>query len=250
MSKTLLVIGASSEIGCSLLRRQAHSYDKIVAHYCSSYEALEQVKREIGFGDETQFVPIQADLTEEGSVDRMLSFMEQQGLYPDHIVHLAANKLSALHFVTCPKERYEEDFRCSVSAFVEIARRMLPSMTKKKNGRIVIMLTACTHNVPPKFFAPYVTAKYALLGLMKALAVEFASKGISVNAVSPEMTDTRFLADLPELAIELNREQSVMGRNLHVDEVVPTIEFLLSEEAGCITGQNILISGVKRGSIF
>lgn len=107
------------------------------------------------------------------------------------------------------------------------------------------MLSACTQNNPPKFMSAYVTAKYALLGLMKSLASDYAEKGICVNAISPDMIETKFLDGVPNAAVRMTAEKSVMGRLLNVDEVVPAFEFLLSDAADKITGQNIFITGVK-----
>ena len=105
------------------------------------------------------------------------------------------------------------------------------------------MLTSYTDNMPPRFMTPYISAKYALLGLMKALSVEYADKGIMINAVSPGMMETKFLAKTFEHAVEQNAAKSPFGRNLYVDEIIPTIKFLMSDGADRITGQNIIISG-------
>lgn len=82
----------------------------------------------------------------------------------------------------------------SVAAMIEAIKAdgRIPNMAKKKYGRIVFMLTSCTINNPPKYQSSYVTVKYALLGLMKALAVEYADRGITVNGVSPDMMETKF----------------------------------------------------------
>ena len=59
------------------------------------------------------------------------------------------------------------------------------------------MLTSCTTNIPPKYLASYVTSKYALLGLVKALSNEYADKGIRINGISPSMIETKFLENIP-----------------------------------------------------
>ncbi len=85
--------------------------------------------------------------------------------------------------------------------------------------------------------------EYALLGLMKALSVEYADRGIMVNGISPSMMETKFLKDVPELIVQQAAMNSPFGRNLLVEEIVPAFEFLLSEGGDRITGQNIVISG-------
>ena len=116
-------------------------------------------------------------------------------------------------------------------------------MAKKRHGKIVFMLSAYLLGVPPKFQSPYITVKYALLGLMRNLSAEYVSKGITVNAVSPDMMETKFLSNLPELVIEQSAKNNPLGRNIRVEEVVPAIEYLLSDAANVVTGQNIGVTG-------
>lgn len=126
-----------------------------------------------------------------------------------------------------------------------MTQAFIPFMKKQKSGKIVVMLTIHTQGVPPSFVAPYVTVKYAMLGLVKSLAVEYAGKGIQVNGVSPEMIDTKFLSDMPDFVKEQSVLNFPMKRFLQVEDVIPTFEYLLSEAADCVTGQNICITGGK-----
>ena len=78
---------------------------------------------------------------------------------------------------------------------------------------------------------------------MKALAVEYAGKGITVNGISPGAVETKFNSELPEFVINQYAEGRASGRNFLVQEVVPTIQFLLSSKSNSITGQNIALYG-------
>ena len=127
-----------------------------------------------------------------------------------------------------------------------ILQKFIPKMSKNKYGKIVFMLSAYLLGVPPKFQSPYITIKYALLGLMRNLAAEYAAKGIMVNAVSPDMMETKFLSELPDLIIEQSAKNNPLGRNIYIDEVVPTIEYLLSSGSDMVTGQNIGVTGGVR----
>lgn len=116
----------------------------------------------------------------------------------------------------------------------------LPHMHRQRYGKIVLMLTANIFDkMPAKFQASYVAVKYALLGLMKSIAVEYEGKGITCNGVSPDMVRTKFLSDLPELLVEQYAANRPLKKILTVDDVVPAFEFLLSEGADCINGMNI-----------
>jgi 3-oxoacyl-[acyl-carrier protein] reductase len=116
-------------------------------------------------------------------------------------------------------------------------------MGRAGSGKIVFVLSSYTINVPPKALADYVTAKYSLLGLMKALASEYADKGVSINAVSPSMAETRFLSELPAKLVEMTADNHPQKRNARPDDIVPLIQFLLSKESSFITGANVPIAG-------
>lgn len=238
-NKILLMLGASSDIGCELIKRNADKYDVILAHYCRSDERLKELQQEIG--DKIQL--LQADFLDRESVQHMIKEIQQRELCPTHIVHLSAPKFYNVKFAKSSWEQFEEGLQTSLRSIVEVARAFVPVMAKARFGRVVFMLTSCVQNTPPKYLSPYVTAKYALLGLMKSLAVEYADKGITVNGVSPDMIETRFLSDISDIIVQKNAMDSPIGRNLTVDDVIPVFEYLLSDEAAAITGQNIAITG-------
>ena len=176
----------------------------------------------------------------------MIDGMIKEQWLPDHIVHLAAPKTTNERFHKMDSVRLDQAFEVSVRSIFHILQSFMPHMSKQKYGRVVFMLTSYCLGLPPKYQSAYVTSKYALLGLMKALATEYDSKGITVNGISPEMIDTKFLSDLPDLIVEENAAKSPLKRNLQVDDVVPMLAYLLSDAAEAITGQNIAITGGMR----
>ena len=88
--------------------------------------------------------------------------------------------------------KFQNDIDIALRSLVIILNSFISDMTKAKFGKIVVMLTSCTTNIPPKYLASYVTSKYALLGLVKSLANEYADKGIRINGVSPSMIFTKY----------------------------------------------------------
>lgn len=239
--KTLFVTGASSELGCSLIENVADNYDIVVAHYRSSVERLLPLEEKLG----AKLMLVQADFSDSVSVRKMLDFFSEREIKPDHIVHMAALPMENKHFKKQSWCNFAENIETDLRPIVEILGEFLPAMSKQKYGKVIFMLTSCTVGMPPKYTTVYTTAKYALLGLMKSLAAEYAEKGITVNGVSPEMIDTRFLKDLPDLIKEMNAQNMPQKENLKVEQVVPTLAFLLSDGADMISGQNIAITDAK-----
>ncbi len=240
--KVLLVTGASSDVGSELIKTIGQEYSRIWAHYMKSTEIVENLR--IEFGD--RIIPIQADFSDLKSTERFIEIIQQSDCYPDHIVHLSSQKAHNLQFHKHNWESYQREIDTSLRSITKILQAFIPRMVKNKYGKIVFMLSAYVLGVPPKFQSPYITVKYALLGLMKNLAAEYATKGITSNAVSPDMMETKFLSDLPDLIKEQNAKNNPLGRNICVKEVIPAIEYFLSPGSNAVTGQNIGITGGAR----
>lgn len=239
MSKVILILGASSDVGLNFIKKNHKEYDMIIAHYCSSRESLDAIRQEIG----EKIVPVQGDFSDNQSIDDMILKIIQVNDSIQYVLHLSAPCIKNIKFAKIPVENYINGFQVQTISIVKILQRIIPFMTKVQYGKIVFLLTSCTNNNPPKYLNDYVTNKYALLGLMKALASEYAEKKICVNAVSPSMMETRFLENIPALIIEQNAKYAPMKRNALVEDVTPMLQFLLSDQSDYITGQNIVVSG-------
>ena len=237
--KVLLITGASSEVGCSLIRSVAGNYETILAHYCHGEEALKELQKEIG----DKLFLLQANFAKQEDVEVMIEKIDSLGLAPDHIVHLPAQKVKPQKFHKTEIGQYQIGFDIAVLSIIKILKHFLPVMGRQRYGKIIFMLTSFTLNAPPKYQAPYITIKYALLGLMRDIAREYADRGIMVNGISPDMIETKFLSDMPEIVVQQNAANSPLGRNLTVDDVIPTFKYLLSDGSDMVTGQNIGVTG-------
>lgn len=239
--KVLLVTGASSEAGIALVRKIYNKYKTIYLHYGHMNDELKQLIEDIS--DRTDVRLLQADFSKQEDVENMISDIQSQGIIPDNIVHISAPKVHNKQFHKEKWESFDVAWDISVRSIVMILKAFVRDMSKGHYGRIVFLLTSNTIGMPAKYQSAYVTYKYALLGLMKSLSVEYMDKGITANAVSPDMMETKFLKNVPDMIVEQNAANSPIGRNIRVEEVAPVIEYLLSDEAEAMTGQNIGITG-------
>jgi 3-oxoacyl-[acyl-carrier protein] reductase len=235
----ILIIGASSAIGCEIIRQIAEDSTVIIAHYNSGKQRLDELSREV----KGQIVPIQADLESEEGIVALIEAVSSLCDSPGKIVFLAAPRLTMVRFkdLTWPDFKYSADMQLQTA--VMLLGRFLPRMAKVEFGRVVFMLSSVTLGVPPANMTHYVAAKYALLGMMKALASEYANRRITVNAVSPSMVETDFLRDIPGKIVELAAQQHPLKRNATPADIAPVVKMLLSDAAGYLTGANIPITG-------
>ncbi|MCR4788930.1 MAG: SDR family oxidoreductase [Lachnospiraceae bacterium] len=238
--KTLLLLGASSEVGNRILEDIGDNYSLIYAHYGKNADGLKSAKER--FGD--KIILIGDDFSSEDAGKKVLEAIEENGIWPDHMIHLAAPGLEHIRFSKSTYDDFEKNLNICFKSAVTVSKDVIKHMDKdKKGGRVIFMLSSVTDGMPPKFMTPYVTAKYALLGFMKSLSTEYAGKGITVNGISPGMMETKFLSGIIDHAIEDNASKSPFGRNLYVEEVIPAFRFLLSDDASKITGQNMVVTG-------
>lgn len=248
-NKVYFITGASSDIGMTFLKtleeqlKEKEQKAVVFAHYAFHAEKLLQLQQE---AVALEIIPLQADLSQSEDVQRLIETVKEQGASPDYIIHLPAAKLTYNKIKQYALEELEKDMAIQVYSLGEIAKAFLPGMAKRKSGKVVVMLSSVTLGMPPKFMSRYVTVKYALLGLMKSMAMEYADKGVNVNGISPNMMETQFLEQIDERIVEMNRENSTKKRNVKVEETVAAIQFLLSEGAGYMNGVNLNLSGGDR----
>ncbi len=241
--KNYLITGASSDIGMSLCRVLAPNANLIVATANNGSAALSSLGEELTskYSDLT-FLTITVNLSVGESVEEMLSEFAEKGITFTHFIHLPSLRPVNAKLKKFDIDRFYTDFELQVSSAIRISREILPSMAKQRYGRVLFMLTSYI-NSPPKNMTSYVTVKSALAGLCRSLSVDFASFGVTVNGILPSMVETKFLQDTSNLIVEGAAEAHPMGRNATVEDIVPAMEFLLSDDAGYITGTMLSVNG-------
>lgn len=240
MGKCYLLLGASSDLCCSFLKQ--HSWqedDEIIAQYCHSSEKLEQIKSNITAKMELW----QADFCDEVTTKEFADKLKQNSYVPTHILHVPAVPIENMRFTEIDWTDANKQLNVQCRSLWIILQTVIKHMAKNKYGKIILGLSSCSINVPPKFLAGYVMAKYALMGMGKALASEYAPKGIQVNMVSPSMMETKFLSNVYGGVVEQSASANPMKRNAKPEDVAGLIEYLFSDNNTFITGVNFPVTG-------
>ncbi|MBI1763356.1 MAG: 3-oxoacyl-[acyl-carrier-protein] reductase [Acidobacteria bacterium] len=140
------------------------------------------------------------------------------------------------------REDWETVIQTNLTGVFLATQQVLPMMTKARKGRI-INLTSVVAQAGNAGQVNYISAKAGLIGFTKAVAREYASRNITVNAVAPGFIETPMTAVLNEAARTALLEQIPLKRPGTDLDVAHAVAFLASDEAGYITGQVINVNG-------
>lgn len=236
----ILMLGGSSDLAADVLARLMANAPapRVVLQYRSGRSRVDaHVAR---YGD--RVVPVELDLGGAEVAGFAATFVERFGV-PSSVLQFAAGALRLERFSKWDARHFSQDICVQVGAVAEILAKLLPAMSKApRRSQVVFVLSSVTRGVPPKFMSMYTAVKYAQLGLMRAIAAEYTGTGVSINAVSPAMVNTRYLSTIPEKAVEMAAAATPHKKLLEVADVGSVIEFLLSPAAAHLMGVDIPIT--------
>jgi 2-hydroxycyclohexanecarboxyl-CoA dehydrogenase len=185
-----------------------------------------------------------ADVTDRSAVDDALTAIRAQ-LGPVTVLVNAAGLEKFKRFTDITFDDWQRVIDVNLNGVFHCVQAVLPDMIEAGWGRIVNISSSSTHSGQP-FMSPYVAAKSAVNGLTKSLALEYGPSGITVNAVPPGFIDTPMLRKSEErgyLVVEKNIEATPVRRIGRPEDIAAACAFLISDEAGYITGQILGVNG-------
>lgn len=228
--KTAAVTGGGSGIGLAIAQRlEADGYNVATLDLAAS-------------GDDFSFT---ADVTDRAQVDAALDQIREK-LGPVAVLVNSAGLDGFKQFTDITFEEWQRVINVNLHGVFHTVQAALPDMIDAGWGRIVNISSSSTHSGVP-YMSHYVSAKSAVNGLTKSLALEYGQFGITVNAVPPGFIDTPMLrgAESRGLLGDVNDTIAAtpvrrMGRP---EDIAAACSFLISEEAGYITGQILGVNG-------
>ena len=133
-------------------------------------------------------------------------------------------------------------FAVNVKGAIACARAAIKVMMRAKTGRVVFM-SSIVGEMGNAGQVAYAATKAALIAASKSLAREYASRGITVNAVAPGFIDTDMTTTIPEEAKRRMLEAIPLGRTGRAEEIAACVAFLASDEASYVTGETLRANG-------
>lgn len=243
--RTAIVTGAAQGIGAAIAQRLSTEGAAIaVADINGESAARTAADIVAGGGTAEAFV---CDVADDASVKTMVAAAEA-ALGPVSVLVNCAGVNVFHEPLSMPDDAWRRCFAIDLDGAWHCARAVLPGMLDRGDGRIVNIISNHAFTIIPGTF-PYPVAKHGLLGLTRALALEYAGRGITVNAISPGYVDTplaevQFAGTGDAAGTRARVEaQQPPGRLCQPEEVAAVVALLASDEARFIVGENIVMDG-------
>ena len=238
--KVAIVTGGSRGIGRAICVALAGAGAKVVINYAGNEaaagETLEAMRAAGGDGELARF-----DVADPEAVDTAIADIAKRHGRLDILVNNAGIAMDQL-LIRIKPEELERTMSVNVGGALWCSKAAIRTMMRKRAGR-VITITSVVGETGNPGQAVYAASKAGLIGLTKTLAREYASRGVTVNAVAPGFIETDMTAELPEKVKQDAIAQTPLGRMGSPADVAAAVLYLASDEAGFVTGHVIRVNG-------
>jgi acetoacetyl-CoA reductase len=235
MTRVAFVTGGTRGIGRAICERLIADGHKVAAGYSGNEAAAEACAKELGVmvvkGNVGVFEDCQAAVkkveAELGPIDILVN---NAGITRDGMLH----KMSY--------EQWSEVIRVNMDSAFNMTRPVIEGMRERNWGRI-INISSINGQKGQMGQTNYSAAKAGLIGFTKALALENAKKGVTVNVICPGYIDTDMVAAVPENVLAQIVAGIPVGRLGRGEEIADMVSFLAGERAGFVTGATLTLNG-------
>lgn len=239
--KIALVTGGTGGIGSAICQRLANEFQVVACYFKEGRHeearAWQEEQKKLGFDMDIVY----GDIAQFGDCERIVAMvLERYGSIDVLVNNAGITKDCSFRKMTA--EQWHQVMDANLTSVFNMTRHVIPVMLEKHYGRI-INISSINGRKGQFGQCNYSSTKSALFGFTKSLAQEVASKGITVNTISPGYIETPMLSAMKEEVLNAIIANIPVGRLGSPKEVADAVAFLVAEGSGFITGSNLDING-------
>jgi 3-oxoacyl-[acyl-carrier protein] reductase len=238
--RVALVTGGSRGIGRGIVKALAAEGAKVAFVYRGSQQAAETLAQEVQAAGGVCRAH-QCDVTKTDEAQRVAEAVEEEW----GPVNILVNNAGIIHddlFVRLDPEKWRGVLETNLGGTYNFCRAVAYSMMKQRQGRIINISSVAAEHVNPGQ-TNYAASKGAINAFTRALAVELASRGVTVNAIAPGFIETDMSEAVRNKAGDLIKKMIPMRRLGQPDDIAKAAVFLASDDASYLTGQVLTVDG-------
>jgi len=235
-----LVTGGSRGIGRAIVKAFAAEGAKVAFVYRGSKEAADALAAEVAQAGQTAKA-VQVDVTNAAEVEKCVQAVEAEW-GPVNILVNNAGIIKDDLFVRMEPEAWHSVLNTNLGGAFNFCKAVAYSMMKARKGRIINVSSVAASHVNPGQ-TNYAASKGAINSFTRALAVELASRGVTVNAIAPGFIETEMTEAVRNKAGDVIKKHIPMRRLGQPDDIARVAVFLASADSAYVTGQVLTVDG-------
>ena len=235
MARVAFVTGGTRGIGRAICERLKADGMKVAAGYSGNEEAAQACARELGV------MVVKGNVGSYEDCDRAVRAVEAELGPVDVLVNNAGITRDGVFHKMSPAQ-WSDVIRVNMDSVFNMTRQVIEGMREREWGRIV-NISSINGQKGQMGQTNYAAAKAGMIGFTKALALENARKGVTVNCICPGYIDTEMVQAVPETVLASIIAQIPVGRLGRGEEIADMVAFLSGEHAGFVTGSTLSLNG-------
>ncbi|MBE3657095.1 beta-ketoacyl-ACP reductase [Vibrio navarrensis] len=241
MKKVALITGSKGGIGSAISSQLVQDGYRVVATYFTgNYQCALDWFNEKGFTeDQVRLFELDVTNTQE-CAERLSQLLEEEGTI-DAVINNAGITRDGV-FKKMRAEAWHDVINTNLNSVFNVTQPLFSAMCEKGNGRVINI--SSVNGLKGQFGQTnYSAAKAGMIGFSKALALEGARNGVTVNVIAPGYTLTPMVEQMNPEVLENIKAQIPMRRLATPDEIAKAVSFLMSDAGAYITGETLSVNG-------